>query len=82
MTSFIKCGKCIACTKFNGRNGNGYQPCHRPIPPEVESPSIEILYGDGTISTSVCDSKPSWFLVWVFGLFLGISIGLLIAKSL
>ena len=82
MTSFTKCGKCIACTRFNGRNGNGYQPCHRPIPPEVEAPPI-IIDGPGiTMSPSDYKEKPSWYIVWLFGLFLGISIGLFIAKSL
>lgn len=82
MTSFTKCGKCIACTRFNGRNGSGYQPCHRPIPPEVEAPPI-IIDGPGiTMSPSGYKEKPSWYIVWLFGLFVGISIGLLIAKSL
>lgn len=86
MASLIKCGKCIGCTRFNGRNGSGYQPCHRPItprPPEfVQPPPLVYLYGDETSGDSGHEDKPSWYIVWLFGLFLGISIGLLIAKSL
>lgn len=40
----VKCGKCIACTYYNGLNGSGYQPCHnpqRPVPPDVERPAIK-----------------------------------------
>ena len=54
----------------------------RAIPPEVEAPPI-IIDGPGiTMSPSGYKEKPSWYIVWLFGLFLGISIGLLIAKSL
>ena len=54
----------------------------RAIPPEVEAPPIIIDGPNITMSPSDYREKPSWFLVWLFGLFLGISIGLLIAKSL
>ena len=82
MTSFTKCGKCIACTRFNGRNGSGYQPCHRPIPPEVEAPPITIDGPEITLYGSASNDRPSWYLIWLFGLLTGMSIGLLIAKSL
>lgn len=101
----FNCGTCIACTKFNGRNGNGYQPCHRPInipsppkppaftnvlggsfipkPPKyVPPPPLVYLYGDEPNDQAGYEEKPSWIFVWFFGLCLGISIGLLIAKSL
>lgn len=53
-----------------------------PVPPEVEAPPIIIDGPDITMSPSDYKEKPSWYLVWLFGLFVGISIGLLIAKSL
>ena len=83
MTNFIKCGKCIACTKFNGLNGNGYQPCHRPIPPRIPTPLLKIIEGPNiTMSPTDYKEKPIWFFIWLIGLFIGISIGLVIAKSL
>lgn len=54
----------------------------RAIPPDIPTPPIVYLYGDEPSDLSSYEEKPSWFLVWLFGLFLGISIGLLIAKSL
>ncbi|MDA3503487.1 hypothetical protein ABTA53_14190 [Acinetobacter baumannii] len=47
MTDFKPCGKCPACTHYNGINGNGYQPCHNPRlkptppPPTVSTPPIK-----------------------------------------
>lgn len=54
----------------------------RPIPPDVPRPPIVNLYGDELSDDAAYEDKPSWYLVWLFGLFIGISIGLLIAKSL
>lgn len=47
----FKCGTCIACTKFNGRNGNGYQPCHRPIniPSPPKPPAFTNVLGGSFI---------------------------------
>lgn len=84
MTNFIKCGKCIACTKFNGLNGNGYQPCHNqivsqePVPEYVEPPRLVNLYPSETSKDLV--HGWDWILVWFFGFCFGISIGLLISK--
>ncbi|WP_120430172.1 hypothetical protein [Acinetobacter baylyi] len=51
MSNHQACGKCIACKKYNGTNGNGYQPCHNPqiknepksIPPDVPRPPVQII---------------------------------------
>lgn len=73
------CGKCIACTKFNGRNGSGYQPCHnfkRPVPPDVPIPPIKMIGG-----SELVDSKVSYsWLLWFFGICIGIAIGIQLAK--
>lgn len=39
------CGKCHSCSRYNGTNGSGYQPCHNPSPkaspPTVQTPPIK-----------------------------------------
>lgn len=76
----IRCGKCIACTKFNGSHGNGYQPCHNPkipVPPQIPAPPIRIIGCDDR-STNSSDSYD-----WLFGLFcvyIGIAIGIWLVK--
>ncbi len=78
MTHSRRCGNCKACKKFNGKNGNGYQPCHRPIPPYIEPPRIEYIGGDDSEDDSLLFNWCFWF----FGICLGIAIGLQLAKHL
>ncbi|WP_238796646.1 hypothetical protein [Acinetobacter pittii] len=75
MSDFKTCGECKACKHFNGENGSGYQPCHRP-PEYVPPPLIQILYSD---EPSVADRWTSGFY---FGVFIGIGIGLVTMKLL
>ena len=80
----INCEKCSACTKYNGRNGCGYQPCHNPTvtrlrsPEYVKPPSLEILYSAEKSNDLV--HGWDWVLVWFFGFVFGIIIGMLILK--
>ena len=46
MTDSSPCGNCKACKEFNGKNGNGYQPCHRPVPPDIPTPPIKWIGSD------------------------------------
>ncbi|WP_336938241.1 hypothetical protein [Acinetobacter modestus] len=59
------CGNCHSCQNFNGRDGNGYQPFRRPVPPIIEAPPIQII---DLVEPS--DSDP-----WARGLYLGALIG-------
>ena len=59
------CGNCKACKEFNGKDGNGYQPCHRPIPPYVEPPRIEYIGGDDIMDGSF-DLYPWVMFLWGF----------------
>ena len=76
----ITCGKCIACTKFNGRAGNGYQPCHnpkRPVPPDVPTPPIQVLY------PAVDEVKNDhWSVAFYWGAFIGMCAGMAIGVQL
>ncbi|MFW1816012.1 hypothetical protein ACG9X6_15345 [Acinetobacter guillouiae] len=80
----VKCGKCLACTYYNGLNGSGYQPCHNPTvtrlrsPEYVKPPSLEILYSAEKSNDLV--HGWDWVLVWFFGFVFGIIIGILILK--
>lgn len=74
MSDFKACGECKACKHFNGENGSGYQPCHRPS--GYLSPPIQILYSE---EPSVADR---WTKGFYFGVFIGFGIGLVIMKLL
>lgn len=65
MSKAKPCGKCHSCQNFNGRDGNGYQPCHRPVPPEYVRPPIQIIDL----------AEPSNSDPWTRGLYLGALIG-------
>lgn len=69
-------GNFKACNQFNGRNGNGYQPCRKPVPPDIECPPLQILYED--------ESPPhdSWTSGFYFGAFIGIIFGMILMKIL
>ncbi|TCB18989.1 hypothetical protein [Acinetobacter sp. ANC 5045] len=74
MTDLRQCEICKAQNKFNGQNGNGYQPVSRPVPPYIEPPRIEIIE-DSNEDLISCD----WF-AWVFGICIGIGIGFQLSK--
>ena len=82
----INYGKYDGYAKISSRtkqHGNECQPCHSLIPPQVEAPPIIIIDGpEITLYGSASNDRPSWYLIWLFGLLIGMSIGLLIAKSL
>ena len=76
----IKCGKCIACIKFDGSNGSGYQPCHnlkRPVPPVVPTPPIQIVGGSDT------EPNEQFFLkaMCVISLLIGVVIGIYFERN-
>ncbi|WP_335956287.1 hypothetical protein [Acinetobacter bereziniae] len=76
----VKCGKCIACTYYNGLNGSGYQPCHnpqRPVPPEIPRPPIQILY-----SEVEPNKKNNWLDSFYWHVFIGIGVGMVLMKIL
>ena len=78
MTDSSPCGNCKACKEFNGKNGNGYQPCHRPVPPDIPTPPIKWIDSDDPQD----DSLSFEWCIWFFGICIGIAIGLQLAKIL
>lgn len=72
MTDSRPCGNCKACKEYNGMNGSGYQPCHRPIPPEVMPPRPV------TVPSYVEDESFELY-PWVM-FFIGFSAGLIFMK--